>query len=70
MFRLEDGVLAARADEAMYTVDSLLLYSTVCGAGLDTGAAAGRRERGRTGRNNARHGDPGRGAKQAALGPG
>jgi uncharacterized protein (UPF0210 family) len=33
---LEDGVLAARADEAMYTVDSLLLYSTVCGAGLDT----------------------------------
>jgi uncharacterized protein (UPF0210 family) len=33
---LEDSVLAARADEAMYTVDSLLLYSTVCGAGLDT----------------------------------
>jgi uncharacterized protein (UPF0210 family) len=33
---LEDSVLAARADEHLYTVDSLLLYSTVCGAGLDT----------------------------------
>jgi hypothetical protein len=33
---LEDSVLASRADERMYTVDSLLLYSTVCGAGLDT----------------------------------
>jgi uncharacterized protein (UPF0210 family) len=33
---LEDSVLATRADERMYTVDSLLLYSTVCGAGLDT----------------------------------
>jgi len=33
---LEDSVLAARADERLYTVDSLLLYSTVCGAGLDT----------------------------------
>ncbi len=33
---LEDSVLAARANERLYTVDSLLLYSTVCGAGLDT----------------------------------
>ncbi len=33
---LEDSVLAARADERLYGVDSLLLYSTVCGAGLDT----------------------------------
>lgn len=33
---LEDSVLAARADERLYTIDSLLLYSTVCGAGLDT----------------------------------
>lgn len=33
---LEDSVMAARADERAYTVDSLLLYSTVCGAGLDT----------------------------------
>jgi hypothetical protein len=33
---LEDSVLAARADEGTYGTDSLLLYSTVCGAGLDT----------------------------------
>jgi len=33
---LEDSVLAARADERSYTLDSLLLYSSVCGAGLDT----------------------------------
>ena len=33
---LEDSVLAARADERTYGIDSLLLYSTVCGAGLDT----------------------------------
>jgi uncharacterized protein (UPF0210 family) len=33
---LEDSVLAARADDRVYGVDSLLLYSTVCGAGLDT----------------------------------
>jgi uncharacterized protein (UPF0210 family) len=33
---LEDSVLAARADEQLYGVDSLLLYSAVCGAGLDT----------------------------------
>lgn len=33
---LEDSVLAARAADGLYGVDSLLLYSTVCGAGLDT----------------------------------
>jgi hypothetical protein len=33
---LEDSVLAARADDRSYSIDSLLLYSTVCGAGLDT----------------------------------
>lgn len=33
---LEDSVLAARADDRLYGIDSLLLYSTVCGAGLDT----------------------------------
>jgi uncharacterized protein (UPF0210 family) len=33
---LEDSVLAARADDRLYGVDSLLLYSTVCGAGPDT----------------------------------
>jgi uncharacterized protein (UPF0210 family) len=33
---LEDSVLAARADEGLYGLDSLLLYSAVCGAGLDT----------------------------------
>jgi uncharacterized protein (UPF0210 family) len=33
---LEDSVLAARAEDRLYGVDSLLLYSTVCGAGLDT----------------------------------
>jgi uncharacterized protein (UPF0210 family) len=33
---LEDSVLAARADNRLYGVDSLLLYSTVCGAGPDT----------------------------------
>ena len=31
---LEDAILAARS--ATYTLDSLLLYSTVCGTGLDT----------------------------------
>ncbi len=31
---LEDSTLAARS--ALYTLDSLLLYSAVCGAGLDT----------------------------------
>jgi len=33
---LEDAVLAARAAEGRLTVADLLLYSTVCGAGLDT----------------------------------
>lgn len=33
---LEDSILAARADDQLYGLDSLLLYSTVCGAGLDT----------------------------------
>jgi uncharacterized protein (UPF0210 family) len=33
---LEDSVLAARAAEGRLSVNDLLLYSTVCGAGLDT----------------------------------
>ena len=33
---LEDAVLAARAAEGRLTVSDLLLYSTVCGSGLDT----------------------------------
>jgi uncharacterized protein (UPF0210 family) len=33
---LEDAVLAARAAEGRLSVADLLLYSTVCGAGLDT----------------------------------
>ncbi len=33
---LEDSVLAARAAEGRLTVSDLLLYCTVCGAGLDT----------------------------------
>jgi uncharacterized protein (UPF0210 family) len=33
---LEDSVLAARAEDRTYGLDSLLLYSTVCGAGPDT----------------------------------
>ncbi len=33
---LEDRTLAERSVEGLYTVDSLLLYSTVCGTGLDT----------------------------------
>ena len=33
---LEDAVLAARAAEGHLTVSDLLLYCTVCGAGLDT----------------------------------
>lgn len=33
---LEDSVLAASTENRMYGIDSLLLYSTVCGAGLDT----------------------------------
>ncbi len=33
---LEDSVLAARAGEGSYNLHSLLLYSAVCGTGLDT----------------------------------
>ncbi len=33
---LEDETLAARSVEELFTLDSLLLYSTVCGTGLDT----------------------------------
>jgi uncharacterized protein (UPF0210 family) len=33
---LEDKTLAVRSAEDLYTLDSLLLYSTVCGTGLDT----------------------------------
>jgi uncharacterized protein (UPF0210 family) len=33
---LEDAVLAARSREGMFTVNDLLLYSAVCGTGLDT----------------------------------
>jgi uncharacterized protein len=32
---MEDSVLALRNSEGLYTSDSLLLYSTVCGTGLD-----------------------------------
>ncbi|MFC1996120.1 DUF711 family protein [Chloroflexota bacterium] len=33
---LEDSTLAARAKEGMLTIKDMLLYSTVCGTGLDT----------------------------------
>ncbi len=33
---LEDATLAARSREGMFTIDDLLLYSAVCGTGLDT----------------------------------
>lgn len=33
---LEDSVLARRAEQGLLTVKDLLLYSTVCGTGLDT----------------------------------
>ena len=33
---MEDSVLAQRNDEEIYGIDSLLLYSAVCGSGLDT----------------------------------
>ncbi len=33
---LEDAVLAVRSREALFTVNDLLLYSAVCGTGLDT----------------------------------
>ncbi len=33
---LEDSVLAQRVAEGLFTVNDLLLYSTICGTGLDT----------------------------------
>jgi uncharacterized protein (UPF0210 family) len=33
---LEDAILAARSRESLFTVSELLLYSAVCGTGLDT----------------------------------
>lgn len=33
---LEDAILAARSRECLFTVNDLLLYSAVCGTGLDT----------------------------------
>jgi len=33
---LEDATLAERSAETLFSLDSLLLYSTVCGTGLDT----------------------------------
>jgi uncharacterized protein (UPF0210 family) len=33
---LEDATLAARSHDALFTVNDLLLYSAVCGTGLDT----------------------------------
>lgn len=33
---LEDRILAERSAQNLFTLDSLLLYSTVCGTGLDT----------------------------------
>ena len=38
---LEDWTLAARSREGLYDLDSLLLYSSVCGTGLDTVPLAG-----------------------------
>ena len=38
---LEDPVLATRAAESRYTVRELLLYSSVCGTGLDVVPLAG-----------------------------
>ena len=34
--KLEDAVLAARSQAGSFTVNDLLLYSAVCGTGLDT----------------------------------
>ena len=33
---LEDAILAKRAEEGLLSVKDLLLYSTLCGTGLDT----------------------------------
>jgi uncharacterized protein len=38
---MEDWTMAARSREKLYSLDSLLLYSTVCGTGLDTVPLAG-----------------------------
>lgn len=38
---LEDWTMARRSFENLYSLDSLLLYSTVCGTGLDTVPLAG-----------------------------
>lgn len=38
---LEDWTMAERSRENLYSLDSLLLYSTVCGTGLDTIPLAG-----------------------------
>lgn len=38
---LEDWTMARRSHENLFTLDSLLLYSTVCGTGLDTIPLAG-----------------------------
>jgi len=38
---LEDSVLARRAEQGLLTIKDLLLYSTVCGTGLDTIPLAG-----------------------------
>jgi uncharacterized protein (UPF0210 family) len=38
---LEDWTMARRSRENLFTLDSLLLYSTVCGTGLDTIPLAG-----------------------------
>jgi uncharacterized protein (UPF0210 family) len=38
---LEDWTMARRSHEQLYSLDSLLLYSTVCGTGLDTIPLAG-----------------------------
>jgi uncharacterized protein len=38
---LEDWTMARRSHENLFSLDSLLLYSTVCGTGLDTIPLAG-----------------------------
>ncbi len=38
---MEDWTMAARSQQDFYSLDSLLLYSTVCGTGLDTVPLAG-----------------------------
>lgn len=38
---MEDWTMARRSKEGLYSLDSLLLYSTVCGTGLDTIPLAG-----------------------------